>query len=107
MLSLRSQMWLPPVRTSIPAAKRPDAESRVRPKPPAAFSPLQTTRSIAWRRLSSGSSARTTSRPGAPITSAMKRMFSIGALLRVVHGARLADHGDADLAGVLQLLLDP
>src|SRR5262249_20107467 len=28
-------------------------------------------------------------------------------LLRVVHRARLADHGDADLARILELLLDP
>src|SRR5439155_13708018 len=103
-------MWLPPVRTSMPAANNPPAESRVRPKPPAAFSPLHTTRSRAWRRLSSGRSACTTSRPGAPMTSAMKRMLSTvlgpAGLLGVVHGRRLADHGHADLSRVLQLLLD-
>src|SRR5438552_17533098 len=44
--------------------------------------------------------------------SAMNRMSMVltgsfpRVLLGVVHGARLADHGDANLTGVFQLLLD-
>src|SRR5439155_2679241 len=106
---------LPPVSTSQPASKRSRATSRVTPNPAAEFSQLQITRCRSWRRLSSGSNARNTSRPGEPITSATNSRFvttasRLGllpcALLGVVHGARFADHGDSDLPRILQLLLD-
>ena len=42
------------------------------PTPPAAFSPLTTTKSGAWRSRSSGSSAERVRRPSEPTTSPTK-----------------------------------
>ena len=47
-ISLRSQIWFPPVRTSTPAANNCSAIRGVMPNPAAEFSPLAITRSI-WR----------------------------------------------------------
>src|SRR3712207_1388344 len=44
--------------------------------PPDAFSPLTTTQSGSWRRRSSGRSAASVRRPGAPTTSPTNRSFT-------------------------------
>src|ERR1043166_6071720 len=105
--SFLSHRWLPPVSTSQPASNSSRATSRVTPKPAAEFSQLQMIKCRSWRRFRSGNSARSTSRPGEPITSATNNRFvTTASLLRVVHGPRLADHRDPDLARILELLLD-
>src|SRR5215469_15291021 len=60
--------------TSTPTENISSAVARVMPKPCARFSPFSTTKSSASAFLSLGSSAATTSRPGFPITSPMKRI---------------------------------
>src|ERR1700722_407361 len=60
--------------TSTPTANISFAVARVMPKPPAMFSPFSTTKSSASFSRSIGSSAATTSRPGFPIASPMKRI---------------------------------
>src|SRR5438309_4185491 len=62
-------MWLPEVSTSIPRLNRSSAIFGVRPKPPAAFSPLATTRSMTNSRRSCGRRRATASRPGRPMMS--------------------------------------
>src|SRR5882762_8755120 len=47
------------------------------PRPPAAFSPLTTIKSVAYCAFSSGSLAITALRPGSPTTSPRKRTVSI------------------------------
>src|SRR5215471_3855406 len=99
-------MWLPEEKTSIGIRESSSHSSSVIPKPPAAFSMLTTVKSI--RRLSmSGSSASWSARrPGAPTTSPTKSRFMRDASARVLHGARLPNDRDLDLAGILELRLD-
>src|ERR1043166_1789909 len=105
--SFLSHRWLPPVSTSQPASNSSRATSRVTPKPAAEFSQLQMIKCSSWRRFRSGNSARSTSRPGEPITSATNNRFvTTASLLRVVHGPRVADPRDRDWAGIWELLLD-
>src|SRR4051794_35474508 len=59
---------------STPAANRSSAVLGVMPMPPAAFSPLATTKSSPNSERSPGSSARRARRPGAATTSPTKRM---------------------------------
>src|SRR5512146_1121050 len=99
-------MWLPPVRTSTPAPKSSRTAASVMPVPPAAFSQLATTRSVSRRDDSPARNSRTARRPGLPTTSPRNRTHIPPALPGVFHGPRLADHGDADLAGVRKLRLD-
>src|SRR5262245_61922950 len=75
------------------------------PKPPAEFSPFAMTRSTPWRSRRRGRCFATVSRPASPMTSPTKRIV-MRPLLGILHGARLADHDDFDLARVLQLALD-
>src|SRR2546423_7848024 len=100
-----SQTWFPFVMTSAPASWISRAISPVSPAPPAAFSPLTMTMSILCSRFSAGTSAATACRPGFPTTSPTKRTLT-EALFGVLHRAGLADHGDFDLTGVLQRVLD-
>src|SRR4051794_27173172 len=128
-------MWLPDVMTSTPAANRAFAVDSVNPAPPAMFSPFATTKSMPRSSRIPASSRSTAIRPGLPMTSPISRArqapFGRGgaafggapgrgrpvaarppvtppvpALLRVLDGARFADHGDLDLARVGQRLLD-
>src|SRR4051794_24189580 len=99
------------VKTSTPASESSSWQRRVIPEPPAAFSALQTTRSRPHRGISRGRAWLTILRPGEPTTSPMNRTLrGFGSLLIVspgeFDGTRLAEHGDLDLAGVGQLLLD-
>src|SRR6267143_557882 len=59
--------------TSAPASWISRAISPVSPAPPAAFSPLTTTRSISRSRFTAGTSAATACRPGLPTTSPTNR----------------------------------
>src|SRR2546423_822752 len=68
-----SQTWFPFVMTSAPASWISRAISPVSPAPPAAFSPLTTTRSISLSRFTAGTSAATACRPGLPTTSPTNR----------------------------------
>src|SRR5713226_1022634 len=72
--SFCAKTWLPVVMTSAPAARSSATSLAVRPKPPAAFSPLRIVRSASSSRFSPGRIALTASRPGWPTTSATKRM---------------------------------
>src|SRR3954449_1435960 len=128
-------MWLPDVMTSTPAANSAFAVDSVNPAPPAMFSPFATTKSMPRSSRMPASSRSTAIRPGLPMTSPISRarhapfgrggsVFGVApsrvrpvaagpevtppvpALLRVLDGARFADHGDLDLARVGQRLLD-
>src|SRR5918911_1392291 len=64
------------------------------PTPPAAFSPLATTKSGWWRSRSEGSRSARVRRPIPPTTSPTKRSFTAGdsaKLLRMESGAAQAD----------------
>src|SRR5512138_1067183 len=98
-------MWFPLVMHPTPSPFTSSRISFVTPKPAAAFSTFTMTRSIPIEETISGRRSLSARRPGDPKMSAMKRRFTPG-LARVFHGARLADHHDLDLAGVLQLALD-
>src|SRR5713101_5508199 len=74
MISRLSQMWLPVVITSMPSSKRSSASAPVIPNPPAEFSPLAITRSMAWCFTNPGRRSLTIFRPGRPKMSPMKRM---------------------------------
>src|SRR5229473_802105 len=124
--SFCAKTWLPVVMTSAPAARSSATSLAVRPKPPAAFSPLRMVRSASSSRFSPGRIALTASRPGWPTTSATNRMRKSSATTRlsgkkkgepdlgppfdwlfgVLDGPRLADHRDPDLPGKAQLSLD-
>src|SRR5262245_56415754 len=71
---------------STPAAKRSSQIFLVMPKPPAAFSPLATTKSIAWSRRSPGRRPSTTSRPDRPTVSPQNNRRILG--LRGFQGLR-------------------
>src|SRR5213594_3437160 len=90
--------------TSTPAASRASAVDGVSPMPPATFSPLAVTKSMPRVSRSPGSSCSTAWRPGLPIRASAPT--SRTPLLRVLHGARLADDRDLDLARIGHLLLD-
>src|SRR3990172_4034931 len=104
-----SQVWFPPVSTSTPASKSSRATGPVSPTPPAAFSPLAMTRSTSRCDRSRDRNSRPALLPGLPTTSPRKST-PIGCLSPglpgVFNGARLADHGDADLTGIGQFGLD-
>src|SRR5262245_52363597 len=70
------------------------------PKPPAAFSPFATTKSILWSRFSAGSRSTTTSRPALPTMSPQnnRRM----ALPHLIHGG---DHLGGDAREMMRGLL--
>src|SRR3990170_8908180 len=105
-------MWLPLVMTSTPASNSAAAVDGVRPMPPAMFSPLAVTRCTPRSSRRPGSSRSSTTRPGLPITSPIISTRTapptalMSGLLRVLHGARLADDGHLDLAGIGERLLD-
>src|SRR3954447_17265550 len=67
----------------------------VMPTPPAAFSPLMTTKSAASSSHSAGTSSRTTRRPVRPTTSPMKRIAVMVGILAYV------DHTDDEAANPL------
>ena len=74
-ISFLSQMWFPPVSTSMPAANNSSAIRGVMPNPAAEFSPLAMTRSI-WRvSTMSASRSATIPRPGEPTMSPINRIF--------------------------------
>ena len=64
------------VITAAPARKRSILIFGVRPRPPAAFSPLTTMKSRARSSLSRGSESMTARRPGSPMMSPRKRSLS-------------------------------
>src|SRR3954454_7592520 len=68
--------WLPSVITSAPAWNSASATFVLIPTPPAAFSPLITTKSGCSFSSRPGSSPSTTDRPGEPTTSPMKRILT-------------------------------
>src|SRR3954468_17583118 len=68
--------WLPSVITSAPAWNSASATFVLIPTPPAAFSPLITTKSGSSFSSRPGSSPSTTDRPGEPTTSPMKRILT-------------------------------
>src|SRR5712692_7312908 len=76
------------------------------PMPPAAFSTLATTRSIASVFTKPGTKSRTALRPGLPTTSPRIRIRIVDYLPCVFNGSHLADHGDLDLPGIGHLALD-
>src|SRR5262245_33241967 len=101
-------MWLPLVITSAPAWKISSASAGVKPFPPAAFSPLTTTRSGAISPRRRGSADFRMRRPGEPTTSPTNRIrirAPASRSHRELHGTRLADHADLDLSGVGELPL--
>src|SRR3990172_12940084 len=99
-------MWLPLVTTSDPARKISSAVAGVRPFPPAAFSPLTTTRSGHSSPLRRGRTDFRIRRPGDPTTSPTNRIrMRASRSHRDPHGAGFPDHADLDLAGVGQLPL--
>src|SRR3990172_7419406 len=104
-ISCWSQTWFPDEITSTPESSSSCAVRTVRPRPPAAFSPLATTTSISSSRRRSGRSAATAFLPGLPTMSPMKRT-RISDLAGEVHGPRLSHDRDPDLARVLHRLLD-
>src|SRR5712691_12849379 len=113
MISFLSQMWLPLVSTCTPAANSSRATSGVTPNPPAAFSALAMTQVTPRSRTSRGTCRATVLRPGSPMMSPMKRIFTrpfpcacSRVSLRDVCKPSLADDRDLDLAGIRQLLLD-
>ena len=77
-ISRRRQAWFPSVSTSAPAASSFSASFGVIPDPSATFSPFTMQKSAPSSSLSPGRRSSTACRPGAPKTSAMKRMFSYG-----------------------------
>src|SRR4051794_28012230 len=126
-------MWLPDVITSTPAPKRASAVDTVKPMPPAMFSPFAVTKSSPRSSRSPGRTCSTASRPGLPMMSPIIRIRQapggLGAsplgglpmpalsrgfgpvtggrpLLRVLDGARLANHRHLDLAWIGQAVLD-
>src|SRR5918997_5612966 len=68
-----SQVWLPRVTASAPAARISSQMASVMPKPPAAFSPLITTQSSRQRSRRPGRRSITAWRPGRPTMSPRKR----------------------------------
>src|SRR3990170_2158251 len=117
-------MWLPLVMTSTPPARIACAVETVRPMPPATFSPLAVTKSMPRSSRNPGMTRSAVTRPGLPMRSptiSTRRMPAPGPggrppgprsrdaarrLLRVLHGARLADDRHLDLAGIGQRLFD-
>src|SRR6266542_388039 len=119
-------MWLPEEKTSIGMRESSAKSSLVSPNPPAAFSMLTTVKSIRRLSIKGRSASCEARRPGEPTTAPTKRMFIVSAtfyvrgstfpnlerrtssvaLPRIFDGPRLPDHGDLDLAGILQLRLD-
>src|SRR3954447_16860893 len=81
--------WLPSVIASAPAPSNSRAVFCVMPTPPAAFSPLTTTKSGWWASRIAGSSAANVRRPMPPTTSPTKRSFTTAdsANLRAVETA--------------------
>ena len=73
------------------------------PIPPAAFSPLTTTKSGASSSRSPGSSSRSARRPARPTTSPMKRMAVIAGSYR----RRMAQHTDQEAANPLADVGEP
>src|SRR5215470_8054062 len=133
MISFLSQMWLPEVMTSTPCSRKARAMRGVTPKPAAEFSTLTMVRSASCCLRSRGSSACTALRPGSPKTSPTQMTVSglviwtgsggerrrssprpphrirqtVSRLsLGHFHRARLADHDDLDVPGILHLGLD-
>src|SRR5438105_2887517 len=112
-MSRFSHTWLPDVMMSTPALNRSSAVCGVSPLPPAAFSPLAITRSIARSRRISGSRPLTVRRPSLPTTSPIMRTFSafaslpgwVSRLLRVLDRAPLADNRYLYLARVVKAFL--
>src|SRR6185503_19112367 len=98
-------MWLPLVMTSAPRPLISSRISFVTPNPEAAFSTFTITKSMPMEETISGRRSFTARRPGDPKTSATKSRFTRRGSLRVLHGARLPDHDDLDLAGILELPL--
>src|SRR5262249_49350598 len=103
-ISFLSQMWLPDVSTSAPCSSICLAMAAVTPNPPAAFSQLTTQKSMACASRSRGRCRASAARPGSPKTSPTINTFIT--LLCHFDRARLADHHDLDVAGVLHLGLD-
>src|SRR5688572_5216698 len=99
-------MWLPEEMMSTPASNISRAVRRLRPRPPAAFSPLAITTSRLNSRRKPGSIALRAFRPGSPTTSPMKNMRKQASLAGNLRGAGLAHDGYLDLAGILHRLLD-
>jgi len=100
---------LPSVIASTPSPRISFAVFWVMPTPPAAFSPLTTTKSGAWRSRSAGSSAASVRRPRPPTTSATNRSFierSLPPALQRYRPAAMADpvtaEPEAPIAAVLQ-----
>ena len=75
-ISFLSQMWLPVVMTCAPRSKSSSAMAGVRPKPPAAFSPLMTRRSTEWVSSRWGRCSCTMWRPAEPKISPTNRIFT-------------------------------
>jgi len=81
-ISVRRNAWLPSVIASAPAARSRPASLGVIPTPSATFSPFTTQASMPSSSRRPESRSSRACRPGAPTTSAMKRMrraFSRGA----------------------------
>src|SRR3954470_19602231 len=96
-------VWLPSVIASTPADSSSSASLGVMPIPPAAFSPLITTKSGASSSRRPGSSSRSARRPARPTTSPMKRM----AVMRGSYRRSMAQHTDAEAANPLAGVGEP
>src|SRR5512136_1385487 len=95
-------MWLPEVRTSM-CMNRSLPISSVMPLPPAAFSPLAMTSDGRYFLTSPGRNLSMARRPCRPTISPRKRTPNSAGIFDRPH---LADDGDLDLAGVVELGLD-
>src|SRR3954449_3612048 len=83
---------------STPAPSSSSASLGVIPTPPAAFSPLMTTKSAPSSSRRAGTSSRTTRRPARPTTSPMKRIAVMPGILAYVE--HTDDEAANPLAGV-------
>src|SRR5258708_25033687 len=91
-------MWLPLVMTSIPRLISSRASVTARPKPPEAFSPLATTRSISCSRRSCGISLVAARRPGRPIRSPTARTLMVSLMSDTSYVASRNKKGRAAVA---------
>src|SRR4051794_32940381 len=91
------KVWLPSVMASTSRPRISSASFGVMPMPPAAFSPLTTTKSGASSSRSMGSSSRRARRPARPTTSPMKRI----AVIRGSYRRLMAQHTDPEAADPL------
>src|SRR5690606_13492139 len=96
------------VITSTPRPKNSSAMSRVIPKPPAAFSPLTTTRSMSYSAARSSRAARSARRPSFATTSPANNIsIAISVLGQYGRRGRRGPAPDRRLVGTVQIKTPP